>query len=92
VSRSRPRGEDHGVAQHDPVLPGERRQSGETVPRAGTWEIVDHDGCAGNGTLQALAADATAPRCPVCDRPVTWQLTHLAPSAAADHKGVTPLP
>lgn len=92
MSRARPRSEDHGVAQHEPVLAGERRRSGETLPRAGTWEILDHDGCAGNGQLRAFGAEATAPLCAVCDGPVTWQLTHLAPSVSADHKDVGPLP
>ena len=92
MTRSRPMSEDHGVAQHEPVLPGEQRRSGESLPRAGTWEIVDHSGCAGDGQLRAFGAEATAPLCPVCDGPVTWQLTHLAPSAAADHKDVGPLP
>jgi hypothetical protein len=92
MSRERPMKEDHGVAQHDPVLPGERRRSGEAFPRAGTWEILDHAGCAGDGKLRAFGADAAAPRCPVCDGPVTWQLTHLAPSVSADHQNVGRLP
>ena len=33
-----------------------------------------------------------APTCPNCDQPVTWQLTHLASSVAADHKGAGHLP
>jgi hypothetical protein len=92
MSRERPMKEDHGVAQHDPVLPGERRRSGEAFPRAGTWEILDHPGCAGDGQLRAFGADAAVPRCPVCDGPVTWQLTHLAPSVSADHQDVGRLP
>lgn len=84
--------EDHGTAQHDPVLPGTRRRTGEALPRAGTWEVVDHGGCPGEGELHALGPEAGAPPCPVCDAPVTWQLTHLAPSVAADHQGVGRLP
>jgi hypothetical protein len=84
--------EDHGVAQHEPVPAGTRRRTDQVLPRAGAWEIVDHEGCPGNGTLHAFAAEDVAPRCPVCDRPVTWQLTHLAPSVAADHQGIGHLP
>lgn len=83
---------NHGTAQHDPVLTGTRRRSGEPVPRAGTWEVVDHDGCPGERQLRAFAAEAEAPLCPVCDGPVTWQLTHLSPSVAADHTGMGRLP
>lgn len=86
--------EDHGTAEHEPVLVGTRRRTGEDVPRAGTWEIVDHDDCPGDGhgTLQALAPSAPAPTCPACDREVAWQLTHLAPTVAADHRGAGRLP
>lgn len=84
--------EDHGTAQHDPILAGTRRATGETLPRAGAWEIVDHAGCPGHGRLHAFGARDVAPRCPECDADVTWQLTHLAPSAAADHQNVGRLP
>jgi hypothetical protein len=81
-----------GSAQHEPVPVGTRIDTGTRAPRAGTWEIVDHDGCPGNGTLQELAARALAPRCPTCQSDVTWQLSHLAPSVAADHRNVGRLP
>jgi hypothetical protein len=84
--------EDRGTAQHEPVLAGTRRRTGETIPRAGSWEIVDHDGCAGHGLLRAMGADRSAPACPACEREVVWQLSHLAPSVAADHQGVGRLP
>jgi hypothetical protein len=66
--------------------------TGEGIPGAGTWEIVDHPGCRGQGTLRSLAPGSPAPLCPVCDRPVVWQLTHLASTVAADHHGVGHLP
>ena len=71
---------------------GAKVRSHQRVPGIGTWEIIDHHGCDGDGTLQALARGATAPLCPVCGGAVRWQLTHLAPSVAADHKGVGRLP
>ena len=84
--------EDHGTAQHEPVPPGARRRTGSAVPRAGTWEMVRHEGCGAGGTLEALAPDRPVPACTACGQPVDWQLTHLAPSVAADHRGVGPLP
>lgn len=84
--------EDRGTAQHEPVLAGTRRRTGETMPRAATWEIVDHAGCSGHGHLEAFSAETAAPHCPVCGGEVTWQLTHLAPSVAADHQQVGRLP
>ncbi|HLM65648.1 MAG TPA: hypothetical protein VK306_15230 [Acidimicrobiales bacterium] len=89
-------GDERSPGQHDlgrsPLDVGTRRRTGEPLPRAGTWEVVDHDGCAGAGTLRAMTAGDEAPRCPSGDHEVTWQLTHLAPSAAAEHRGATPLP
>jgi hypothetical protein len=81
-----------GEAQHEPVPVGTRITTGARVPRAGTWEIVDHPECPGDGTLRELAADAVAPRCRTCQAEVTWQLSHLAPSVAADHRDVGRLP
>ena len=81
-----------GEAQHEPVPVGTRISTGTRTPRAGTWEIVDHADCPGNGTLRELARRTVAPRCPTCQAEVTWQLTHLAPSVAADHRDVGRLP
>jgi hypothetical protein len=81
-----------GEAQHEPVPVGTRIDSGTQAPRAGAWEIVDHADCPGDGTLQAFAPRAAAPRCPACQAEVTWQLSHLAPSVAADHRDVGRLP
>ena len=64
----------------------------ERVPRVGTWEIVDHGTCPGNGRLKALTRDETAPLCPTCSAEVRWQLTHIAPTVASDHLGAGPLP
>lgn len=72
--------------------PGTRVLSGGTLAGAGTWEIIDHSGCDGDGLLRAYGRGDTAPRCPGCGQPVCWQLTHLAPSVAADHRDVGPLP
>jgi hypothetical protein len=74
------------------VAVGTRIATGVHMPRAGTWEIVDHGACPGDGTLREFAADALAPRCPTCRADVTWQLSHLAPSVAADHRDVGHLP
>jgi hypothetical protein len=71
---------------------GTRVRSGDTIPGAGTWEIVDHDGCGGHGRLRAMTGGAPVPRCPVCGASVEWQLSHLAPTVAADHRGVGRLP
>jgi hypothetical protein len=81
-----------GEAQHEPVPVGTRIVTGARVPRAGTWEIVDHGDCPSDRTLREFAADAIAPRCPTCRAEVTWQLSHLAPSVAADHRDVGRLP
>jgi hypothetical protein len=87
---------------HDPALPshdvgpspldiGTRRRTGEPVPRPGSWEVVDHD-CPAAGTLSAFGPPDTAPPCPGCGAPTTWQLTHLATSVAAEHRGMGHLP
>jgi hypothetical protein len=81
-----------GEAEHAPVPVGSRIATGTRAPRAGTWEIVDHGDCHGDGILRELAADAVAPQCPTCQAEVTWQLSHLAPSVAADHRDVGRLP
>jgi hypothetical protein len=64
----------------------------EPVPRVGTWEILDHGRCAGNGRLKALTRDEAAPLCPACSAEVRWQLTHIAPTVASDHRGSGRLP
>ena len=64
----------------------------EQVPRVGTWEIVDHGPCPGNGRLKALTRDEAAPLCPACSAKVRWQLTHIAPTVASDHLGAGRLP
>jgi hypothetical protein len=91
-------GHDPPAPRHDvgrsPLDVGMRVPTGEPLPRPGTWEVVDHD-CprgTGNGALAGLAPPDTAPPCPACDQAVTWQLTHLAPTVAADHRGGGPLP
>ncbi|HEX6423645.1 MAG TPA: hypothetical protein VFZ79_09210 [Acidimicrobiales bacterium] len=71
---------------------GAQVTSRERVPGAGTWEVVDHGGCDGLGALRALAGGSEAPPCPSCGRHVRWQLSHLAPSVAADHRGAGRLP
>jgi hypothetical protein len=81
-----------GEAQHAPVPVGTHIGTGELSPRAGTWEIVEHPDCEGDGSLRGLAPRENAPRCPACRAEVTWQLTHLAPSVAADHRDVGRLP
>lgn len=81
---------DHGA--HRIPWVGTRVASRGQVPGAGTWEVIDHEGCEGDGALRALGAGTTAPPCPVCGRDVRWQLSHLAPSVAADHRGVGRLP
>ena len=79
------------TAMSMPVI-GTRITSLEQVPVVGTWEVVDHASCAGNGRLKALTRGETAPLCEICGDRVTWQLSHLAPSVAADHQGVGHLP
>lgn len=81
-----------GESQHPAVPVGTRVAASSPFPRAGTWEIVDHADCVGNGRLEAYAPGATAPPCPVCGARVAWQLTHLAASVAADHHGAGHLP
>lgn len=81
---------DHGT--HDLPWPGRRVPTGEMIPGPGTWEVVDHEPCPGDGRLLALAAGQAAPTCLHCGRDVTWQLTHLASSVAADHRGAERLP
>jgi hypothetical protein len=81
---------DHGAHQISWV--GQRTSSGDPVPGAGTWEVVDHRDCAGRGVLRNLVPGDLAPPCELCAQPVTWQLSHLASSVAADHKGVGHLP
>jgi hypothetical protein len=70
---------------------GARVSSLDPVPGVGTWRVVDHDGCPGNGRLKAMTGDDRAPLCPVCGADVTWQLARLAPSAS-DHLGAGRLP
>jgi hypothetical protein len=77
---------------HQIAWPGTRIESREPTPGAGTWEIVDHAGCEGNGLLRALSKRTPAPLCPTCGAVVTWQLSHLSLSVAADHRGVGRLP
>jgi hypothetical protein len=72
-----------------PLDVGMRIRTGEPVPRPGTWEVVDHD-CPSAGALVALGPPDEAPPCPDGDGDVTWQLTHLTATVAADHDG--PLP
>lgn len=71
---------------------GERLPAGEPVPATGTWEVRDHAGCPGDGLLRALTRGEAAPSCPRCGQCVTWQLSHLSPTVAADHRGVGRLP
>lgn len=77
---------------HDIPWVGDRVASLDRVPGVGTWEVLEHGGCAGIGLLKALTPGDPAPLCPVCDQEVAWQLSHLAPSVAADHRGVGKLP
>ena len=71
---------------------GTRVMSLQQAPAVGTWEVVDHASCAGNGRLKALTRGETAPLCEICGDRVPWQLSHLAPSVAADHFGAGRLP
>ena len=64
----------------------------EPVPGVGTWEVVAHDGCPGNGRLAALTPGEPAPLCVSCNGKVRWRLAHLAPSVAADHLRAGRLP
>jgi hypothetical protein len=81
---------EHGG--HPLAWPGTRVRTGEMIPGPGTWEILEHRGCAGEGTLRPLSKNRRAPRCGTCGQEVVWQLTHLASSVAADHRGVGQLP
>jgi hypothetical protein len=81
---------DNG-GQHLPLV-GMKVGSHTAAPHAGTWEIIDHPDCDADGMLRALTRHEIAPLCPVCDHAVRWQLTHLAPNVAADHRGVGRLP
>lgn len=83
-------GLEHGI--HSIAWAGARARTDDPAPGFGTWEVRDHEGCAGDGALLAVARDAPLPRCPVCGAAVTWQLSHLAASVAADHRGVGRLP
>jgi hypothetical protein len=81
---------DHGA--HGLTWVGERVATGDPVPGAGSWEVVDHEGCPGHGRLRNLSPGELAPQCELCARPVVWQLSHLASSVTADHQGVGHLP
>jgi hypothetical protein len=81
---------DHSVGR-SPLDVGTRVRTGDPIPRPGSWEVVDHD-CPAAGDLRALGPPDEAPACPDCDRPVTWQLTHLSATVAADHADDAPLP
>lgn len=72
--------------------PGTQVSSRSPMPGAGAWEIVDHAGCDADGMLRAFARATPAPPCPRCGTDIRWQLTHLAPNVAADHKGAGQLP
>lgn len=64
----------------------------QPVPGVGTWEVVDHEACPGDGRLAALTPGEPAPLCVACNGEVRWRLTDLAPSVAADHVRAGPLP
>ncbi len=81
---------DYGA--HQIAWVGTEVSSHDTAPGAGTWELVDHEDCEGDGMLRALTRGDVAPLCPVCSAEVRWRLTHLAPNVAADHRGVGRLP
>ena len=81
---------DHGA--HQLPWPGTRVRTGEMITGPGTWEVIEHAACGGDGELRPLSKGQRAPRCGTCGKDVTWQLTHLASSVAADHRGVGPLP
>lgn len=65
---------------HETAPVGTTVTSLEPVPGVGTWEVVDHGGCAGSGRLKALTTGDPAPLCPVCDQKVTLRLARLAPA------------
>ena len=77
---------------HQIAWPGAQAITGGSFAGAGTWEIIEHTGCDGEGLLRAFGRNETVPACPECGQPVTWQLSHLAPSVAADHRDVGQLP
>jgi len=81
---------DHGMGA-SPLDVGTRVRTGEPLPHPGSWEVVDHD-CPAAGTLVGLGPPDPAPACPGCDGEVTWQLTHLSPTVAGDHRAAGPLP
>ena len=81
---------DYGA--HQIPWAGTKVMAGDAIPGAGSWEIVEHGGCDGNGTLRALGRGTRVPLCPRCGSAVQWQLTHLAPSVAADHRDIGHLP
>jgi cytochrome c oxidase subunit 2 len=68
-----------------PAWVGARVSSGQPIPVAGTWEVVDHLGCHTSGELHAFGKGEITPDCPSCDQTTIWQLTHLAVTVAADH-------
>ncbi len=75
-----------------PAWVGTRVEAGAPIPVAGTWEIVDHPDCPANGELRAFGQQDMAPECSHCGRSVTWQLSHLAVTVAADHPDPDTLP
>jgi hypothetical protein len=81
---------EHGTG--DMAWVGARVRSLDPVPGVGTWKIVDHEGCPGDGRLNAMTRDDPAPLCPVCGAHVTWELAHLAPSVASDRLRAGRLP
>ena len=72
------------LGAHETAWVGTTIPSLEPVPGVGTWEVVGHDGCEGNGRLKALTPAEPAPLCATCNGEVTWQLAHLAPAVAID--------
>jgi hypothetical protein len=81
---------DHGA--HQIAWTGTRARTGDPAPGFGTWEVVEHEDCPGHGALKEVGRGDPLPGCPVCGADVGWQLTHLAPNVAADHRGVGHLP
>ena len=73
------------LGAHEIAWVGTTIPSLQPVPGVGTWEVIGHDGCDGNGRLKALTPGEPAPLCSTCDGEVTWRLSHLAPSVATDH-------
>ena len=83
----RPTLDGHEIAAVGTTVPSLR-----PVPGVGTWELVDHEGCEGNGRLRALTPGEPAPLCADCEGKVTWRLSHPAPAVAADRTGEGRLP